>query len=216
MRFALVPPEKKNLFKEQLLYVKRVILNEWIDHNKIIDLKRKSFFTKFVFEPIAFHYSGMYCGNDDVLYESCKYCPRANDTVTNNWCDGNCYFDPDNKVCEECKLRLSSVIIAYEMYGFFVGIDVNVFSSYFPTAEYENFVGYWYGDYSSSKNHPSLMKGKRYCSKEGNCFGVGIYFDSWRTFSMTFPIRLTQQEEGKNGWKIHKKEKLLGIVCLAF
>ena len=65
----------------------------------------------------------------------------------------------------------------------------------------------------SNKKHPSVMDGKRWCSRVGNCFGVGVHSFSGAV-SFTFPMKLKKGEFGD--WFIYKKESILGIACLYF
>ena len=40
------------------------------------------------------------CGNG-TFSPSCNTCPRKNTTVSQQWCEGSCYFDNATKTCEE-------------------------------------------------------------------------------------------------------------------
>ena len=44
---------------------------------------------------------GVFCSNNGVLYRSCDQCEQTNDTITNSWCDGNCFFDSTDQNCKE-------------------------------------------------------------------------------------------------------------------
>ena len=40
------------------------------------------------------------CGGD-ILSSSCSLCPKSNETSSNKWCAGMCYFDEKEKMCKE-------------------------------------------------------------------------------------------------------------------
>ena len=69
--------------------------------------------------------------------------------------------------------------------------------------------GKWEVKYGSYKSQSTLLKAKQHCSNEGECFGIMVGADSGNVYSINFPIRLIQQQEG---WHIHKKEHVLGNI----
>ena len=58
----------------------------------------------------------------------------------------------------------------------------------FGVDEYSKLEGRWLVGSKLAKHHPSLLKAKRHCSKEGNCFGVMVIGTGKNgMYSMPFP-----------------------------
>ena len=55
------------------------------------------------------------------------------------------------------------------------------------------------------KEHDTALEGKRWCGREGNCFGIGT--KSGLVYSFEFPLLLAPG----GVYTIHKKEKISGI-----
>ena len=67
-------------------------------------------------DPDLFRMSDFYhisvkvsCGKGD-LFPSCNLCPENNDTETNSWCRGNCFFDIKDEICKEGNILLLYII----------------------------------------------------------------------------------------------------------
>ena len=63
---------------------------------------------------------------------------------------------------------------------------------------------------TSLSGNSNLLKAKRYCSKEGKCFGFMVRENSGSVFSFNFPFRLIQQQQ--DSYSIHKKESVSGNI----
>ena len=99
----------------------------------------------------------------------------------------------------------------------FINIDVVIsIWSYFINLsfvfvdEYSVLDGKWETKEGSLKSHSSLLKAKRHCSNEGKCFGIEVNAIGGAVYSINFPIRLIQQQQGD--YYIHKKEHALGNI----
>ena len=58
-------------------------------------------YTLLSFNVSWYNLLGVYCGDGNEWAISCNECVRTNDTVTNNWCGGDCIFDHVTQTCTE-------------------------------------------------------------------------------------------------------------------
>ena len=87
-----------------ILYIRSI---KWISPNSIFEYIEYNCGKHCLLDSVLIS-----CGGD-ILSSSCSLCPKSNETSSNKWCAGMCYFDEKEKMCKEGNSFTEQKSLAY-------------------------------------------------------------------------------------------------------